>query len=146
MAPVAAASGRAQKCYQTQGSGKNFHFHLGIYLKIDAAAIVAPVAAASGRTQKCFPLLLLLTTTFYYIWAYYFLLPLLLLLTTTYYYLCNLKYVQNCMQLAVFAYKQSKLCTVLAYMMYNLQSLSTPWEEALLLGEQNRKGNLTRTY
>ena len=52
--PVAAASGRAQKCYQTQGSGKNFHFHLGVYLKIDAAAIVAPVAAASGRAPKCY--------------------------------------------------------------------------------------------
>jgi hypothetical protein len=53
VAPVAAASGRAQKCYKTWGGGKNFHFHLGIYLKIHAAAIVAPVAAASGRAQKC---------------------------------------------------------------------------------------------
>ena len=52
VAPIAAASGRAQKWYKTRGAGKNFHFHLGIYLKIDAAAIVAPVAAASGRAQK----------------------------------------------------------------------------------------------
>jgi hypothetical protein len=48
VAPVAAASGRAQKCYKTRWAGKNFHFHLGIYLKIDVAAIVAPVAAASA--------------------------------------------------------------------------------------------------
>ena len=34
------------------GSGKNFHFHLGIYIRIDAAAIVAPVAAASGGAEK----------------------------------------------------------------------------------------------
>ena len=44
VAPVAAASGRAQKCYKTRWAGENFQLQLGIYLKIDAAAIVATVA------------------------------------------------------------------------------------------------------
>ena len=43
-APIAAASGRAQKCYKTRWAGENFHSKSGIYLKIDAAAIVATVA------------------------------------------------------------------------------------------------------
>ena len=54
VAPVAAASGRAKKCYKTRWTGKNFHFYSGIYFKINAAAIVAPVAAASGRAKKCY--------------------------------------------------------------------------------------------
>jgi hypothetical protein len=34
VAPVAAASGRAQKCHKTGGAGKKFHFHSGFYLKL----------------------------------------------------------------------------------------------------------------
>jgi hypothetical protein len=36
VAPVAAASGRTQKCYKTHGVWKKLHFHLGIYLKIES--------------------------------------------------------------------------------------------------------------
>jgi hypothetical protein len=52
VALITAASGKAKSIIKHGGGGKHFHFHLGIYLKIDAAAIVAPVATASGRAPK----------------------------------------------------------------------------------------------